>query len=681
MRRARFWLLSATSFILTFLFFGLFKRVVSVTLCGVLAMNSGLCVPSLWTETRAIAAQTTPSNQSNAHGIVKTFRQNAAKSPWNVNQTTDRRAVADRLDQLVDQPTLLNQGFLSLCGPAAFFYIWFRNDPVAATRFATELYDTGRSSIGNLQVDAGGSFLIGKSHSVIVQTAKPRVMPLADWMILSALRNSANTVPYTGDPSLFEPLSGGTYLSELETWLVAAGLYENIQKISTTSEDLTTNTEQDIIAILIDTQLISPRGISKHFIVPESKLIVEGNQVQLRYWTWGGILGGNGKLPTTFDRETFKAKVIGALVIKKAPVVRTEPVKKQCDATNSKNDPTCELKSGRSGGDPHLVTFDGLHYDFQTVGEFTLVKSQDAAFEVQVRQVPFNASLSLNRAVAVKLGRDRVAIYAGESTDTTSSADTSSLLRVNGKATTISGDKLSLPDGGEVLKQGSTYVINAASGEKVLVGPSGTANNPFLNISPFVYNRSGGYSGLLGNLNGNPKDDFQMRSGQNTLAARSTYGDVKQVLNQVGLRLPGALDVGEKLYFDQLYKEFGNSWRIQQAASLFDYPSGKTTADYALPGFPAKYLTLNMLSTDQIQQARSACQAANVAPDLLEPCVFDVGFSGVSEFAIATAEISGYVDIVNQLFPRLNVPKPDQLIERVIDRLKPKICLPIVGCL
>jgi hypothetical protein len=60
------------------------------------------------------------------------------------------------------------------------------------------------------------------------------------------------------------------------------------------------------------------------------------------------------------------------------------------------------LMSFFSYGDPHLITFDGYRYSFQTVGEFILAKSSDRVFEVQTRQSPVNRSLSLNSAVAMR---------------------------------------------------------------------------------------------------------------------------------------------------------------------------------------------------------------------------------------------------------------------------------------
>ncbi|MHC5897562.1 hypothetical protein [Nostoc sp.] len=66
----------------------------------------------------------------------------------------------------------------------------------------------------------------------------------------------------------------------------------------------------------------------------------------------------------------------------------------------------------------------------------------------------------------------------------------------------------------------------------------------------------------------------------------------------------------------------------------------------------------------------------------MKDCIFDVGFSGFSEFARTTAQITGYVNILNQLSPSLNIPTPEQAVDRVIQQVKPKkMCLPFVGCL
>ena len=73
-------------------------------------------------------------------------------------------------------------------------------------------------------------------------------------------------------------------------------------------------------------------------------------------------------------------------------------------------DPGWNPGNGDSTGDPHLKTFDGFRFDFQQIGEYTLVRSTKDDFVVQVRQVPVPKSraVSVNQAMATKIGGQRV---------------------------------------------------------------------------------------------------------------------------------------------------------------------------------------------------------------------------------------------------------------------------------
>ncbi|AVZ31101.1 VWD domain-containing protein [Nodularia spumigena] len=310
---------------------------------------------------------------------------------------------------------------------------------------------------------------------------------------------------------------------------------------------------------------------------------------------------------------------------------------------------------GTSYGDPHLITFDGHRYSFQTVGEFVLAKSTDGVFEVQTRQSPVNKSLSLNSAVAMKIGRNRVAFYSKDFPD----SNTNTPLRINGKPTVVEGNSLSLRGGGIIRQQNdSNYVVEWPTGEKVTVTIYSRGQFKYMDVFPSVFeSQANQMVGLLGNVNGKANDDLRFRNG-NILPSKSTYGDLKQLIGRISpIRLP--LGQLEKMYFDQLNKDFGNNWRVSQQESLFDYPQGKSTATFTDKAFPDAYLTLDMLSPTQLENARSQCLNSGVDANLLEGCIFDVGFTGFSEFAAHAAKVSNILDIVKTVIPGFKNPIPD----------------------
>ncbi|MBE9031662.1 VWD domain-containing protein [filamentous cyanobacterium LEGE 11480] len=336
-----------------------------------------------------------------------------------------------------------------------------------------------------------------------------------------------------------------------------------------------------------------------------------------------------------------------------------------------------DLVQGRSYGDPHFKTLDGKRYSFQAVGEFGLIDSQNNSFKVQARHAAVRESLSLNSAVAMQICGDRVGLYAQDFPD----GDRNHVVWVNGKPLEVGSTPVKLPTGGAIALKGNVYVINSPTGEKVTAAKSTVSQQSFFNIAVFVpSSQRNQVQGLLGNFNGDPKDDLQIR-GKGVLPERSSYGDVRKALSFAGLNSgPVSLSGAERLYFKQMYKEFGNSWRVSAAESLFDYPAGRTTASFVNMAFPKDYLTLNMLGRQRINAARKTCQQARVPADTLEGCIFDVGFSGMSGFARTTAQVNSYLRTAQELFPGLGIPTVDQAVDRVIDQVRPKVCLPFIGC-
>ncbi|MEM7064415.1 MAG: VWD domain-containing protein [Cyanobacteria bacterium P01_B01_bin.77] len=338
-------------------------------------------------------------------------------------------------------------------------------------------------------------------------------------------------------------------------------------------------------------------------------------------------------------------------------MLTAQPAAAQTSFCESRSVPS-DVAQGRSYGDPHINTFDGFHYGFQTVGEFILTHSRNRDFEVQARQaqVPNRNSLSLNTAVAMRVCDHRVGMYVQDS------PDGRSLIWVDGVAVDVD-EGFPLPNGGEIQRQNDrNYTVIWPSGDQVALKIITVSGARFINIMPMVSrDRTNQMTGLLGNYNGNPDDDLMGRDGT-LLPARSTYSIATNTLSRT---LPAAIPVYEleTAYFEQLTKQFGDSWRITQSESLFDYPAGLTTARFTDRGFPAEYLTLNGVSDAELEAAIAECEAAGVPEDQMDGCVFDVAATGNSSFADAAVNAVANVVV-------------DRLTDRIINEIDDVIPVP-----
>jgi len=277
---------------------------------------------------------------------------------------------------------------------------------------------------------------------------------------------------------------------------------------------------------------------------------------------------------------------------------------------NGRKDKSCEAKrdlegvSGRIFGDPHLLTFDRRRLSFQAVGEFIQAQTLDDQFEVQGRYKQAGENASLVNAVAIKLGQDRVGFYAGQN----------SQLRVNEKLTTVEDNLLVLPGGGQIYRDNGTYVVVSPNGEGVKVQEVSAGDGSLIVEVVMPETQRGQVKGLLGNFNGDSSDDIQTRTGE-VLPKNPNY--------------------------EQLYKEFGNSWRIHHRESLFDYAPGETTATFTNSSFPAKIVRTNDFSSNARAAAERTCQAAGVTePELLEACIFDILVTRDNRFVQVSASVA-----------------------------------------
>lgn len=256
-------------------------------------------------------------------------------------------------------------------------------------------------------------------------------------------------------------------------------------------------------------------------------------------------------------------------------------------------------------GDPHIVTLDGLGYDFQAVGEFTLIEATSGdplSVQVRYKPVPGSDIASQTSAVATTLGTARVVI----------DLDAASLVTIDGSAFDLA-DAVGGADigDGQIFFDGEIITLVYENGEQLHV----TETGDFLNTN--VYLNSGrDVRGLLGDGDGDPSNDLALKDGT--------------VLSQ-------------PVDFDVLYGAFASDWRITDSTSLFDYPAGLGTDDFTDLSFPSGVLSIDGLPDEVLRPLLEA--TADISdPVAREAAILDGLLTGDIETVLESVEDANEAD-------------------------------------
>jgi hypothetical protein len=193
---------------------------------------------------------------------------------------------------------------------------------------------------------------------------------------------------------------------------------------------------------------------------------------------------------------------------------------------------------GGASGDPHLVTFDGLNYDFQGIGDFVLVRALDSPLDVQVRLESWlpNPATTIIAELATVVDGSRVIFDISKP-----------LPFVNGVAFEIAIGETRAVGEGTLSRSsfegnsGDVYTLTYANGDQLMVQ---CIADICINTNVYLIGTDQ-VVGLLGNNNGLTADDLALRDG--TIAANP-------------------------LALEYLYGAFEDSWQVAADESLFTEP-------------------------------------------------------------------------------------------------------------
>lgn len=282
---------------------------------------------------------------------------------------------------------------------------------------------------------------------------------------------------------------------------------------------------------------------------------------------------------------------------------------------------SCEMSQGRSNGDPHMKTFDGEKYDFQTAGEYELVNSKFSRMNIQTRQVRHNSNISVNAAAVMNVNGDIVSVYAQDFPD----EKTTKSIRINGEVYEDDRQDYFLKNGGVIRYTKDRHVIHWPSGEQVHAKARAFSGSSLLDIDVFVPTcELNTYTGLLSDVTRTPEFSVPSEAG-----ARAGVFNRNQEFNAVfgAGRHETANQTRDRQFLQFMAENFGERYTVDTDRSMFEVPMGPVPPELK---FPETYITLTDLTDEQIEEALEECRAAGVAEEDLMDCVYDKGYVGLA---------------------------------------------------
>lgn len=274
-------------------------------------------------------------------------------------------------------------------------------------------------------------------------------------------------------------------------------------------------------------------------------------------------------------------------------------------------------------GDPHVTTVDGLHYDFQSAGEFVALRGADG-MEIQTRHTPVStasaitdpysgltASVSINTAVAARVGHHRVT-FQPDISGTPASAGL--VLRLDGAPTTVTANGLNLGSGARLSPLPSGAIqVDFPDQTTMVVTPGWWAVHGvwYLNVSVL---HTSAFEGIMG--------------------ARAHDSWLPRLSDGTSL---GAMPNGLRDRYVDLYEKFADSWRVNDKTSLFDYAPDTSTSTFTLKSWPRQHPPY-VVAHDKVEKPVKRGVAVRVCRMIADKvsqadCQFDVMVTGNPGFA------------------------------------------------
>lgn len=231
-------------------------------------------------------------SQAKKDAAIKFVGKFLARKGGGVFTHLSRAVIGRELYDRIENPSLIDQGSSSLCGPASLLYTYAEHRPLAYVRFIINLYENGSATLGKLSVKPGKDL---RSYAL------PRNESAADWIGLASIRDSANW--FFDYQSTTDEVAGITMPSTLESWFKRAGYktVKNDTNVFFTKDRECAEAANKLlaqgynVALFINADMLSSKTqdsksvTPNHWVVLHSKIMLSEKSVTFTVFTWGKI--------------------------------------------------------------------------------------------------------------------------------------------------------------------------------------------------------------------------------------------------------------------------------------------------------------------------------------------------------------------------------------------------------
>jgi len=249
------------------------------------------------------------STAPDAQKLLKAWEESTVVGVW---PHVQKGALIESVKRRLDNPSRIQQASAPLCGPASIIFWYVVRWPYIYIHFAQSMFETGE-------------YTDDVSHFHVTSTVKHKNseikhdMDPADWMLLVALRTTANLIL---DVDQLGDLWGVTTPGEMKTWtrdfLGFANADSNDVLLGDQTEVLqkaeravNSPDSEGAASFLVDATVVEGTdtviSLPNHWIAYISNLAITETQVKFRAFTWGQLCD------ITADKAEWQSKAFGVV--------------------------------------------------------------------------------------------------------------------------------------------------------------------------------------------------------------------------------------------------------------------------------------------------------------------------------------------------------------------------------